>query len=213
MFQKAPLLFALLGIILLPAQSADTNGSSAEIIKIEKRTFFYDPSSRQECQYLDTYKIPGFDSTFTIHDDCSYPVVPSDISTALSLIYTQWVNEFGDTGYRFLHILNNLEIEFAGKMIVMKHVYTHNGQYREEAPLNGLCYDSGHKIWLYSRGQVDIRLSKTSFVHELVHSGIYAKNKYEHGDPDHLGPNYSGWKRKHSDFIRRMNIYLESLGL
>ena len=75
----------------------------------------------------------------------------------------------------------------------------------------------GGLIKVFTRRPVSLtdkkRIWKTSFVHELLHVAINAKNGGTHGDPDHEGSMWPGWSTRHTDFIHKMNMVLRKVDL
>ena len=47
----------------------------------------------------------------------------------------------------------------------------------------------------------------SALIHELVHIIIWKQNNV-HGDPDHEGKEFSGWTKKHTQLIKKVNLIL-----
>ena len=86
----------------------------------------------------------------------------------------------------------------------MNAAYDINGELLTgEVPVSGLAMNKD-LIW------VEIRTSQiwsSSLIHEIVHVIIWRKN-IVHGDPDHEGPDFSGWTKEHTKLIKRVNKIL-----
>jgi hypothetical protein len=161
--------------------------------------------------------IIGFGNATLEQDSCFFPIDKFDLATGLSLFYSFWVDEgfchSEETQHKLLEDLRSLEVEFSSRQLVARNVYSESGKYIAETPLHGLTLGNGDRIWVSTRGDIDVKLHKTSFVHELVHVAICTENAYIHCDPDHVGVRFGGWQRKHSQFIRKMNMYFKVINL
>lgn len=158
-------------------------------------------------------KVPGYDNTFQITDDCDY-FYPSHTSLALHVFYIEWVNKFRDDDLLLRKALNDLEIEYGTYQRRISRIFSMDGEFRPDPTvINGLTGRNGKYIFVWIGQGSHPKLSKTSFVHELVHVAIYAANYGEHGDPDHLGDVYKGWTHMHSKLIEDVNEILKSMDL
>ena len=101
-------------------------------------------------------------------------------------------------------MLTNLEIEVSAIPRIVKSAYDVKGRPVKEAYVTGLALSPTH-IW------VEVKTSQiwsSSLAHELVHVIIWKQNAGIHGDPDHEGDQFSGWQKKHTEFIKKFNIDL-----
>lgn len=101
-------------------------------------------------------------------------------------------------------MLTNLEIEVSAIPRIVKSAYDVKGRTVKEAHVTGLALSPTH-IW------VEVKTSQiwsSSLAHELVHVIIWKQNAGIHGDPDHEGDQFSGWKKKHTEFIKQFNRVL-----
>ncbi len=171
----------------------------------------------RNCLITTKSSIIGFGNATLEQDSCFFPVDKFDLAMGLSLFYSFWVDEgfchTYDTRQQLFDDLRSLEIEFSSRKLVARNVYDSKGRYLAESPLHGLTLGNGARIWISSRGATNVKLHKTSFVHELVHVAICTENGYLHCDPDHVGVKFGGWNKEHSNFINKMNLYLKLIDL
>ena len=189
--------------------------SNGKYIRI--MTFFdFGQKGSRKCIKSDT-PIIGFGNAVLRQDDCFFPMNSFDVAAGLSLFYSFWVDggfaQSKETEQQLLEDLRSLNIEFSSRQLTARNIFDSKGRRVSEAFLNGLTLGNGSGIWVYTRGQTDVRLHKTSFIHELVHVAICVENAYLHCDPDHTGVQYGGWTKRHSNFIETMNQFLAALDL
>lgn len=105
--------------------------------------------------------------------------------------------------------LSGLRITVSAIPRTVRAAYDINGKFLEkEVPVNGLALDKNN-IW------VEVKTSKihhSALVHELVHIIIW-RDQVFHGDPDHEGDQFSGWSKKHTDLIKKVNYLLLDLDI
>lgn len=171
----------------------------------------------KKCFATTKTSVIGFGNATLEQDSCFFPIDKFDLATAMSLFYSFWVDEgfchSEETQRKLLDDLRTLEIEFSSRKLVARNVYAENGRYIAETPLNGLTLGNGARIWVSTRGAKNVKIHNTSFVHELVHVAICTENSYLHCDPDHVGVKFGGWTKRHSTFIRRMNLHFKLIDL
>jgi len=106
-------------------------------------------------------------------------------------------------------LLSNLKIEVSAIPRTVHAAYDVGGKLlKGDIPVSGLAL---RKDWIW----VEIKTSQiwsSSLIHELVHVVIWRLNKV-HGDPDHEGNQFSGWTKKHTAFINKLNKILLDLEL
>jgi hypothetical protein len=163
------------------------------------------------------YTVPGFSDTIQSTENCDY-FNPNHTSLALNIFYIHWYSHYGDVDDEVLNAINEMNIVW--KEIPIRtnaRIYSLSGQIKDGAAtkLNGLCRAKEKTIFVFSRRRQfmgdEKRISKTSFIHELIHYALY----YSTGtaDPDHEGPAYEGWTRGHTHFINNVNRSLQSVDL
>jgi len=100
--------------------------------------------------------------------------------------------------------LRDLKIEVSAIPRTVHAAYDLNGKFLNgKIPVSGLAL---RKDWIW----VEIKTSQiwsSSLVHELVHIIIWRQNNV-HGDPDHEGKEFSGWTKKHTQLIEKINKIL-----
>ena len=189
--------------------------SNGKYIRI--MTFFdFGKKEGRKCAKSDT-PIVGFGNAVLRQDDCFFPMNSFDVAASLSIFYSFWVDGgfsySKETEQQLLEDLRSLNIEFSSRQLTARNIFDVNGRRVSEAFLNGLTLGNGSGIWVYTRGQTDVKIHKTSFIHELVHVALCVENAYLHCDPDHTGAQYGGWTKRHTNFIEAMNSFLEALDL
>lgn len=158
--------------------------------------------------------IPGFEEALQSQEKRKlFP--PIDVSMAMDIFYIEWYATFGDYRNIIEKNLNSMFIEWTDAKRTFQSGYTVEGKSITNGTANGLAYKKNH-IWVCTRANEGepYLISKTSFVHELVHASINAlsggKNR---GDPDHEGERYEGWTLEHTFFIDKANESLREMGL
>ncbi len=109
--------------------------------------------------------------------------------------------EFGISEPKIWEMLSGLEIEVSAIPRVVSGAYDVKGNPVKDVYVTGLALSPSH-IW------VEVKTSQiwsSSLAHELVHVIIWKQNEGVHGDPDHEGTKFSGWKARHTSFIKFFN--------
>lgn len=163
------------------------------------------------CKYhKNPVEIPGTPSIIMSTSYCKdYTFKPEKMSKVITLFVKEYSEQFHENEITVWKLLSNLSIEISSIPRTVSNLYDISGNYlKDETPISGLAI-SKNKIW------VEIRTSQiwsSSLAHELIHIIIWRVNGV-HGDPDHEGKQFSGWNKKHSDFIDRFNKKLLDLDL
>jgi len=150
---------------------------------------------------------PGMIMTTTHCNDYIFDKVPLEIS--IKLFVLEYSREFDIDKDVIWKSLSGLVVEVSATPREVYAAYDTNGKLIKNATVSGLALSPRH-IW------VEIRTSQiwtSSLIHELVHIVIWHDNLLIHGDPDHEGPQYSGWTKKHTQFIHKMNRDLSDLDI
>ena len=129
----------------------------------------------------------------------------------MTIFMEEWRKRFPYNG------INNRKVENALHELVSEfnddkktaNAYTVTGMYGNSLTVSGLALSPG---WIWVKTMHGERLCNTSFVHELVHIGIWAV-KGSDGDPDHLGNKYSGWTDHHMLVMQETESRLCELGI
>ena len=116
--------------------------------------------------------------------------------------------EFGDPSRKVWHSLNRVMIDWSPRK-KSGSAYDITGTHLNDASYGGLALSPSY-IWVKPHDQEII--CESALIHELVHISIWAL-KGTDGDPDHMGPKYTGWTVDHSALIQRVNNTLCSLGI
>ena len=164
-----------------------------------------------DCQYQKRNQLipgtPRITMTSTLCKDYRFEI--KKISRAINIFISRYSAEFNIPEESVVGLLNSLEIEVSAIPKVVSSAYDITGKFlTTKVPVSGLAI-SKNKIW------VEVKTSQiwsSSLVHELIHIIIWRSNGV-HGDPDHEGKQFSGWKKKHSKFIKRINLELLELDL
>ena len=130
------------------------------------------------------------------------------VSQVIHIFVEEYSSEFGISELLLWEMLKNLEIQVSAIPKTVKSAFDKNGKMLKNPYVSGLAL-SKSKIW------VEVRTSQiwsSSLIHELVHIIIWHLNDV-HGDPDHEGTEYSGWTKKHSNLIKRINNKLLDMEL
>ncbi len=153
-------------------------------------------------------KIRDFKSSWQMQRGCEFPN-SQNVSYVLKIFYKKWKERFGDKNGLVLKNMNNLMIEWDSK----EKIITGTGFDINGNPLTGrargLTLLPGY-IWVWENRYQ--RLAATALVHELVHAALWA-NSGSHGDPDHEGPDFTGWTPDHTKFIKEINDLLARLDI
>ena len=131
------------------------------------------------------------------------------MAAAIDVFAEIYGEEFNLNHLEVLELLSNLKIEVSILPKTIANVYDLKGNfYKNPVPISGLAIDKDH-IW------VEIKTSNiynSALIHELVHIIIWRANVV-HGDPDHEGKEFSGWSKKHTSLIERVNNTLMDLNI
>ena len=139
--------------------------------------------------------IPYFEKATQVVPNCNtYPV--NKTAFAMIIFYHQWLEYFEDNNMAVRGMLENVMIEWGVEKKIVKEAYSVTGEKVKDARVIGLAR-GGNMMWVWQG--YNGRISETSFVHELVHLALRAKNGS--GDSDHEGSKYKGWTRAHTNLI------------
>ncbi len=152
-------------------------------------------------------QLPKLNNAWQIQTSCNFPEA-GKVSTALRLFYTEWKYEFGDKDKKVSAALQKIMIRWGKKKRIVNGGFTISGKHLTEGDILGLTVSPTY-VWVWENEYG--RLGATALVHELVHVALWASG--EHGDPDHEGPEYPGWTKKHTKFIKRINNTLARLDI
>lgn len=152
-------------------------------------------------------ELPMFDFAY-VAGGLEDKISPNDLAVAMAIFYLSWEEEFGDPQRKILHNLNNINILMDSKQEEVRNCYDIEGNFLPIAYANGLTYNP-QTIWIWS---ADLKVSNTSFIHELVHVALWTENE-DNGDPDHEGPKYMPWSKRHTEFIKEINELLKKMGI
>ena len=117
-------------------------------------------------------------------------------------------SEFEIDEYKVWDLISNLKIETSAIPKKMPNVYDMKGKFLKSSPVAGLAL-SPNWIWIEIKTKF---ICHTALAHELVHIIIWRTQKV-HADPDHEGTEFSGWTKKHTRLIKRINSQLCELGI
>ena len=183
----------VLTILLFPGFNACHSQSSSSV-------FLYD------CKKSFSIKmIPGTPNIKMSATNCQDYLFKLDIvKQALDIFVNEYSEEFQISKSKTWSLLRDLKIEFSaipktvgaahdisGKLIVGK------------VPVSGLAMNKD-LIWVEVRTS---QLWSSALINEIIHAIIWRKN-IVHGDPDHEGSNFSGWTKRHTKLIERVNKIL-----
>ena len=164
-----------------------------------------------ECKWgSETYTdIPGYIKSQQSNHTCDH-FDPNETALAMFLFYVHYVEEFGDEGNKVNFWLHDLTVIWTDQIIKMRgYGFKVNEKPAASNKAFGLTLNGGRVIKVYTRRPISMidkkKISKTSFVHELLHVAINAKNGGVHGDPDHEGSQWPGWTPRHTEFINKVN--------
>jgi len=135
----------------------------------------------------------------------------TEVSTAFSIFYYAWVKEFGDPDQKVLNNLNKTMVEWGEEEKVVHSGYSISGVKKTNVRIVGMTVTKGY-IWVKRNKWGNIH--KSSLIHELVHSSLWASTGSP--DADHEATVYKNenlWTRKHTIFIKKVNNILSSLDI
>jgi hypothetical protein len=156
-------------------------------------------------------QIPKFSAAWQIDPGSGNVPSVKEVSQAMIVYYVHWERTFGDRNKKVKKALNGLMIEWSTKRRLVKaNGWTTDGRRIKRGYINGATLAPGY-IWVRVRG--DGSVSSSSLIHEMVHVSLWAIDPWERGDADHEGNKYSGWTRKHTEFIKKVNYALKEIGL
>ena len=190
-------------ILLIPSSNGCVHGNSGKINTV-----------KTECdgtRLIKSVSLSNLPSSIKVISRCNdYLFKEEEISKAIEIFVNEYSETFEiDPAVIWSH-LHGLKIELSIIPKVVRAAYSVEGKFLEgDVPVNGLAFGPKH-IW------VEIKTSQiwsSSMVHELVHAVIWNENLGIHGDPDHEGKQFSGWTKKHTEFIKDLNIQLLDLGI
>lgn len=149
--------------------------------------------------------IPGTPNITTKSSRCKdYRFKVRSLKMALDIFVEEYSSSFGVSKTAVWESLRDLKIEVSVIPRVVKAAYSVTGKLlKGDVPVSGLAL-SKDLIW------VEVKTSQiwpTALIHELVHIMIWRYN-IVHGDPDHEGPEFSGWTKEHTKLIDKVNKIL-----
>lgn len=163
------------------------------------------------------HKVPGYRDTLQWAENCNY-FDPYHTSLALSVFYIHWYSSFGDLDDSVRLAINEMNIYWTENPIDLGNSIPYNLSGKRAKPGTrawGLCRAEERSIFVYSRKPQMLRdkkrISKTSFIHELVHYSLYFSQG--DADSDHEGDKYPGGTEQHTYFISGVNNSLQTLDL
>ena len=150
-------------------------------------------------------KIPDTPGIIIISSSCSdYQFDKSATKSALDVFVENYSDEFEISELTVWGFLRDLKIEVSAIPRTVHAAYDLNGKFLNgKIPVSGLAL---RKDWIW----VEIKTSQiwsSALIHELVHIVIWRQNNV-HGDPDHEGKEFSGWTKKHTQLIKKINKIL-----
>ena len=190
-------------ILLIPSSNGCVHGNG-NVVNIVKA----------ECDGIKLIKstnLPNLPASVEVVSRCDdYLFKEKELSKALEIFVLEYSENFGLDPAILWSYLDGIKIELSIIPRVVKAAYSVDGKFiKGSVPVTGLALGPKH-IW------VEIKTSQiwsSSLVHELVHAVIWNENSGIHGDPDHEGKEFSGWTKKHTKFIKDLNIQLLDLGI
>ena len=167
----------------------------------------------EKCQHLESgpqmLKVPGYDKTYIMVYNCA-AMDRQRVSIGITIFLEEWrkTNRSLVQQHIIERTMNNLLIEFSD-LERSVNGFDMSGKYMSNASAKGIAH-SPTLAWV--KTYPDILLCQTSFAHELMHMAIWSI-KGTDGDPDHLGPKYSGWDSTSMIIIQNTNERLCALGI
>lgn len=195
-FFKSLCLIIPMLIILLPASNGCITHTNKSVVEVDCTKARIDK------------KIPGTPGITTRTSFCNdYMFDSNALRLAIQIFVKEYSEEFEISEEEIWILLSGLLIEVSAIPRTVHAAYDVNGKLlRGEVPVNGLALSKDY-IW------VEVKTSQiwsSALIHELIHIIIWRSNNV-HGDPDHEGPEFSGWSKRHTMFIERMkNILLSA---
>jgi hypothetical protein len=138
-----------------------------------------------------------------------YIFTKKNMSAAIKIFASEYSSTFDLPEEEVMSKLSGIIIEVSVIPRTLSNVYDIKGNFHKKpVPILGLAVDKDN-IWL------EVKTSKihhSALIHELVHIMIWRQN-IVHGDPDHEGDKFSGWKIDHTLLIKRVNNILLDLDI
>ncbi len=155
-------------------------------------------------------KLPNLPNIRMLADRCEdYVFNIEKLSEAIHIFAQEYSQDFDIDRSVVLSRLTGLRITVSAIPRTVDAAYDINGKYlKNKVPVNGLAIDKDN-IWIEVRTS---NISSTALIHELVHIMIWRDQIY-HGDPDHEGKEFSGWSKRHTEVIHRVNNILLDLNI
>jgi len=190
------LIFILLTVVLMVIPSCRSQLSGSVIAS----HCYSDPTS---------YYIDDNFNVNTVTTTCNdYTFDPKKLHDILDYFVIEYSNEFNISEHDVWNLLSGLTIETSVLPREEKNVYSVDRELLKKTPVSGLALS---KDWIWV--ELKTRFAcHSSLIHELVHIIIWRTQKI-HADPDHEGEEYSGWTRRHTIMIDKLNTRLCDLGL
>ena len=150
-------------------------------------------------------ELPGTPGIKMFSSSChDYLFDKLSLKKALEIFVKNYSIEFQTSELDTWKLLKNLKIEVGILPKTVRAAYDVNGKLLEgNVPVSGLALSQDH-IWVEIKTN---QIWSSSLVHELIHVIIW-RNNVVHADPDHEGKNFSGWTKKHTQLIKKINQIL-----
>ena len=158
---------------------------------------------------LEMKRLNHFEDSWHINGTCEMGL--NKVSSAMTVFYYMWEEEFGDPEKKVLNSLNEITIKWGEKDKVLPLAYSINGDRLKNTPASGVAMAKNY-IWVKRNRRSFIY--NTALVHELVHTSLWAT--VGSPDADHESTVYKGenyWTPRHTAFIIEVNRALWSLGI
>ena len=154
-------------------------------------------------------KLDYFKNSWQIVSPCEVDL--NATSTAMTVFYYMWEKEFGDPDKKVFNSLNKMTVKWGEEYKMVKSGYSTSGERKENLKAAGLTLSKSY-IWV--KRDPRSYVYRTSLVHELVHTSLWAA--VGSPDADHESATYKGeshWTARHTAFIKSVNSMLWSLGI
>jgi len=165
-----------------------------------------------DCKHPDARmkEIPGTPGILVAPTFCKDYVFSEDkLQKALHVFVSEYSNTFDESEEYVWLRLSGLRIETSILGRKVSAAFDSKGNLLKDVHVTGLALSHDH-IWVEILTK---QINTSSFVHELVHVMIWKENYGIHGDPDHEGDKFSGWSKKHTMLIKRVNLILQDAGI
>jgi len=156
-------------------------------------------------------KLEGTPNISMFASNCKDFLFKPEVVSEVIFIFVKEYSEKFKVSEQYVWLrLQDLKIELSIIPRTVEAAYDVSGNYIEgEVPVTGLAISPYH-VW------VEVKTSQvwsSSLVHELIHVVIWRDNLNIHGDPDHEGNMFSGWKKEHTQLVKNLRLKLMDLDL